>query len=453
MAPSFLIFGDQLLVAAGNWIFWMVISRIASISEIGNATTIFSLLLFSSTVAQLGLEYPLLKRTLTAKGSTFTSAIVIELLITISLIPIVIYSLNIIYGQISTDLIWLTICILLSSSVSFVAKYTLLGVYGAKEILIIDIAGTIVKFVAGYTAVTLGYGTNGILFAFLAQFFLMMLISFPIVKAKLGSTVYKISRTKEILKDSVINTPAKFSRTLLFSLSVVLLASFGISESEIGVFYIVMMISLVAGGLVSGISYMVLPPSSSQADLSSNSLRIGLSLTVPLIVALVSAPDSILSLLGTQYIEGSTSLIILSIGIVPASVVMMSISRCNSNGDNRTLLAIGISEIIIFLISFVILVPIYGIVGCSISMLLTFLGTSVQSIKVLGGSAMRLTLNALLAIGTGWAVNISLTHLTDINVFISTSISIVISVFILIKLRSITSSEIYRFATSVLARK
>ena len=57
-----LLFLDQLLVAIGNWIYWVLISKINSTSEIGQATTIYSLALLVTTITQLGLEYPILKR-------------------------------------------------------------------------------------------------------------------------------------------------------------------------------------------------------------------------------------------------------------------------------------------------------------------------------------------------------------------------------------------------------
>src|SRR2546422_11577139 len=57
-----LLFTDQLIVAAGGWVYWLMISKFATTSEIGHATALYSLVLIINTVIQLGLEYPLLKR-------------------------------------------------------------------------------------------------------------------------------------------------------------------------------------------------------------------------------------------------------------------------------------------------------------------------------------------------------------------------------------------------------
>lgn len=425
----------------------MVISRIATISDVGGATTVYSLLLLTTTIAQMGLEYPLLKRTLGGKESIFSSALVIELAIITASIPLVIYSLNLLNVENLQELTWVATGILVFSSVNFVIRFYLLSAYGAKQVLIIDIVGMFVKFAVGYAMVASGYGMNGILVAFLFQFLSMTLISIPIIRLKLGGTTYRISHIMDILKDAVLNTPAKFSRTLIFSLSVVLLASIGMSETDIGIFYIIIMISIVAGGLVSGISYMILPSSPGSVDLSSDSLRVGLSLTVPLIVGLVTAPEMVLSLIGEHYTIGSMALVILALGIVPSSVVMVGISRCNTIGDNKGLVIIGLVQIILFLIFFMIFVPVYGILGAALSMTLSFVGTSIQSMRVLGAASIRYAIISALAIGAGWSISFISNHVIGFELVISTVISIIVSILIIFMLKNISPGEMYSILT------
>src|SRR6476659_1012199 len=106
--------------------------------------------------------------------------------------------------------------------------------------------------------------------------------------------------------------PLKLSRTFIFSLSIVLLAYFGVRASEVGEFYIALLISVFGGSLVTSMAYMVIPASSiSKTDLTSSSLRFGISLTAPIIAALITSPKFILSLLGSQYLSAETILIAL----------------------------------------------------------------------------------------------------------------------------------------------
>ena len=169
---------------------------------------------------------------------------------------------------------------------------------------------------------------------------------------------------------------------LILSLSVVLLASFGISSSEIGIFYVALMVSIVAaGGLASSMAYMVIPASAaSKTDLSSSSARIGVSLTAPLVAALITSPKFILSIIGPQYVSAQTILLILSIAILPTAITMNAISKFNNLNDSRKLIAIGSTEILTFLISFFILIEPYGTLGAAFSTLIAFVSSSILSI-------------------------------------------------------------------------
>ena len=61
VTPGFLLFLDNLVVSIAGWIYWVVISKLTSASELGLAVTVYSLVLLVTTIIQLGLEYPLLK--------------------------------------------------------------------------------------------------------------------------------------------------------------------------------------------------------------------------------------------------------------------------------------------------------------------------------------------------------------------------------------------------------
>ena len=62
VSPAVILFIDQLVVAAGGWLYWIVLTKIVSTSVVGQVTTAFSFVILASTLIQLGLEYPLLKR-------------------------------------------------------------------------------------------------------------------------------------------------------------------------------------------------------------------------------------------------------------------------------------------------------------------------------------------------------------------------------------------------------
>ena len=454
MGSSAVLFADQLLVAATNWIFWLVITAMTSSSNIGSATTVYSLVLLTTTITQLGLEYPILKRTLESKTHIFLTTLSIELLLVGLSLPFIILMLDVLYQSSLKEFTWLAIGMLLFFSTSFISRYCLLGIYGAKQVLVIDVVGTLVRFAVGYSLIALGYGTYAILLAFLVQLGLMTMISLPMIKQKLGFKVGTLIDSKRILKDAVVNAPAKFSRMLIFNISVILLASFGVNQSEVGIFYIILMISIVAGGLTTSISYMMIPASfASRKDLSLDSLRFALSLTTPLIVALVTAPSYVLSLLGEVYTVGTSTLVILAISILPSSVVMISISRFNQLGDTRSLIFIGAFQISLFLVGFIILVPALGMAGCAISMLIAFIASSILCLRGSSRSTVRYLINTCIALGASVSLGFTVNYSLGVNPMAGILISIASSIVIIIGMKNISIGEIKSLIGVLVERK
>ena len=327
VASGLWLFFDQILIAVGGWAFWLLIFRLTTSSEIGQATTVYSLVFLFSTIMQLGLEYPLLKKASRVGSSpVFGTILVIELLILAFSVPVIIYAINNLFQKSLAEFTWIAVGILIASTIGFVSRYALLGTSDIKSILIIDASGIITKFILGYVLLTMGFAGLGILLSFFIQELLMMSASIAVATRRLGLSLGSLKYTREIIIEGLVNSLSKFSRMLVVSISVVLLASFGIDDSDIGVFYVASMISIIAGALASSIAYMVIPASTiSKSDLSHDSLRISLSLISPLIVSLIVAPKFILSLFGDQYVAAR---------ILVAGPKYWNFARCYNNKHN-----------------------------------------------------------------------------------------------------------------------
>ena len=111
----------------------MLISKITSTSEIGQATIVYSLVILVTTLTQLGLEYPLLKKSSTHQSQILGTVLVIELAITLASIPIVIYIVNNFYQQHLQGFAWITVGLILLSSASFATRFALLGISDVKK--------------------------------------------------------------------------------------------------------------------------------------------------------------------------------------------------------------------------------------------------------------------------------------------------------------------------------
>jgi O-antigen/teichoic acid export membrane protein len=240
--------------------------------------------------------------------------------------------------------------------------------------------------------------------------------------------------------------PSILSKTVIGSLSVVLLASYGIVSSEIGVFYIALMISIIAGGLVSSTAYMVIPASSiSQTDLTSGSIRIGISFTAPIVSLLLAAPSFLLSLIGPGYASGQTVLLVLAIGILPFAILTNSISRFNYLGMSKKLLCIGSLQMITFIVGFIFLVPQFSIEGAALSI---FLSYSISCIPALIWSEkvlLRYLANACFAVLCGWgASNIFGLMIPEgiVNELIEVLTSIIVTLVIIFLLKNTSITEV-----------
>jgi O-antigen/teichoic acid export membrane protein len=449
---SLFLFLDQLLVAIGNWIYWMLISRISSTSEIGQATAIYSLAVLVTTITQLGLEYPLLKKSSTRQPQILGTALLIEIVITLASVPIVLYTVNILYQEHLQGFAWIAIGMIILSSVGFVARFALLGTSDVKIVLIIDILGFAVKFAVGYVLVSMGLGVFGVLMSILFNILLVSSAALFAVSKRLTFSFGNMKYFKEIIRDALANMPSKLSRVLIFSLSIVLVAYFGISSSDIGIFYLALMISIVAGGLTSSMAFMIIPPSSvAKTDLSSSSLRIGLSFTAPLIAALIVAPKSILSTIGPQYMPAETILLVLSFGILPSAITINTVSKFNNLNKPGRLISIGLTEILTFLAAFFFLVPHYGILGAAFSIDIAFVSSCLLSLFWSERIVMRYLVISIIAVATGTVAGRLIGLIVGIYPLAEILVSIGVTLMIVIALRNTSIIEIRQLVKAILS--
>jgi O-antigen/teichoic acid export membrane protein len=442
---SLLLFVDQLVVGAGGWVYWLIISKLASTSEIGLATTVYNLVILIATVVELGLDYPLLKRSSIDRSRLLGTALFLELLITLAAIPVLIYILDSVYAESLQSFSWIAALMLILISLGFVSRFALLGISNVRTVLIVDTLSTGAKFITGFALVAFGFGVFGMLLSFLLQTIIIAGVILWIASKRLGIQLGDVKYAIELLRDGLINMPSKLSKTLIFSLSVVLLAYAGIASSDVGIFYIALMISMYGGSLISSMAYMVVPASTmSKTDLSFGSSRIALSLTAPLVAGLIAAPQLVLSVIGAEYTAGESLLVVLAIAILPFSVVTNAISKFNYLCHARKLLAIGSIQVSVFLIAFFALVPYYQTLGASISILLAYSVASIPAIFWTERALTRYIANSGLAIMIGGISGFGLSLLgTSLVVqFVSLVVSIAITLVLIIALKNTSINEI-----------
>jgi O-antigen/teichoic acid export membrane protein len=438
--PSILLFLDQFLIGVGGWVYWLAIPRFTTAAQIGEATTVYSLTIVITTLIQLGFEYPLLKHAQDDRSRIFGTALGIELAITIATVPLILY-LMIGYGF-TMDLVWLALGLIIVGPLGFVSRFALLGMSNARTVLLYDILGIMVKFATGIILVGAGYGAVGILSSFVLGTAITsigtLLYSTKHFNFRFGNALF----AKDVLRDSVINIPSKLSRMFVLSMSVLLLASFGISKAETGIFYVAVMISIAVAGFASSMAFMAIPASSkSKIDFSAGSLRLGLSYTAPVVVVLIVAPSAVLSIIGSEYVAASTTLVILSAGVLPSVVVSNLVSKLNTAKKYRQLMAIGTTQLATFVILFFILVPSLGPEGASYSITISFVIAALIGFVWLDKTSRKHVLVAVLSIACSSLAAILVQNALNLHAIATIVVGVIICLSILFKLGNTSVRE------------
>jgi O-antigen/teichoic acid export membrane protein len=442
--PGFLLSLDLLLISFINWLFWLLVSKLVSVTEVGEATTVYSYAVLTSAIVMFGLEYSLVKTASKDRSRILGTAMTLQLAITAVSIPILLHFLNGIYQGDLDELSLIAVGILIFSCQRYITRFVLLGVLDAKSVLVINLIGAVIQLVSGISLAISGFGAWGILVSFFLNMVFVTALSFVVARRSFKLRVGDVSYIRKILKDALINAPTPLAKTVIYSLSIVLLASFGTGHAEVGIFYIAMMVSIVAGGFAGNIAYMAIPASSTaRKDLSNESLRLGLSLTAPLIAALIIEPGAVLSIIGPEYISADLVLRTLSIGIIPYIIVVNAISKFNNVGRSREIVVVGSIKILVFLLSFTILVPIYGILGAAYSILIASLTAAIPSLMWSERILMIPISKSIASIVIGFILGYALSSVyTSLSPTIVIFVSVVVTISALFGLKNTSASEL-----------
>lgn len=427
-------------------------SRLTTTSEIGLATSAFGVVTLVSTITLLGMEYTIIKNTFHQRSQILGTTITIELILNIACIPILLYYFNYTSNGLLRELTLPAIGIFIFSSMRYILRFALLGISKAKSVLLINSAGTGVQLVIGFILVSLDLGSFGIILSLLMQLLLITTLSLIEARKSLKFKFGNISYFGAIIKDSLINTPSQLSRVIMFSLSIVLLTSLGINQSEIGIFYMALMISFVVGGFAANIALMTLPSSShKQIDVSTDSTRIGLSLSAPLVTLMIVSPKIVLSLIGPAYISAQTILVVLAAGIIPQIIVINVIAKFNNLNKQGKIILIGAIQVGVFVISFILLTPSYGTLGTAYSILIAYFVTFVVSLVW----SDRILLKYLLISGTSVLSGVLISyplHWVSANSYLITLIPPVITIALVFTLRGTSFEEIRQLASGFVGK-
>ena len=426
----------SLLVAILAWLFWVIAARTAPSEDIGLAASILSISTVFSALAMIGIEYPLLKNSSRSK-SYFGSAIIIEFIIHLSIIPILILSL----GDFSDWLIFLAIIIMIQGLFSTIPRFCLLGTLATKQVIIFDLLGAAIRIILLIMFLTLNFGANGILLAFIVQSIIVIPFLFHLSVKKFGLKIQK-QILFSMLKEGFANFPTKISGVLQFYGIIMILIFLGFSFEDIAgitlAFTFFRFILFIPGGF----AILAIPASSLEGkDLSSTSVKIGMAVAAPLIVLTILIPELILSVYESQYVKFSEILYLLGFALIPAILTINVRTFLNNTSKYKQLSVLGIIEGTIIVLVLVFFAEILGNVVVSYSILSAFIVSGIMAFIFATNSIRRIfllcSLSIILGIIGGYLVNQVIP-----NDYIIGTVGITITIISLFLLRVITRKDL-----------
>jgi len=423
--------------------------------EIGKATSVYSFVILISAITTLGLEYSLVKKSSSLRSHVLGTSIVIELSIIAASIPLILFFVKSLYEGSLSSFAFLAVGLLIFYSQRNIMRFILLGNRDATSILRINLTGSVIQLVTGYVLVYMGFGAAGILASFLLQFIIVTVLSFIVARKSFEFRINDLRYAKAILMDALANTPNSLSKVVIYSLSVVLLASIGINQSDVGTYYIALMISLIAGGFAGNIALMVIPASSlARSDLSVDSTRLGLSFTAPLVAALMVAPGPILGIIGPEYAEAGQLLLVLAVAIIPYVIVVNAISRFNNLGKTRKIISLGTIQLVVFLVLFFSLTPYYGTMGSALAILMASVAAAIPAMMWSERLLFRYVFLSCMSLTVGLVIGYMVTLLMQSNISSAVSIAsaIAVTMSMILLLRVTSANEISLMVTGIMKK-
>jgi O-antigen/teichoic acid export membrane protein len=448
-----------------GYFFWLVMSKITTPTIIGSSSALISLAAIFSTVITVGVpsgvqrflgksfsQQKLEDTKLFVKGSLL---LVSAGIFVSSLIMLV--ARDWIYVLFRVDFASLVVSILLigSTALSLLLRSIVVASLKTKIITIVSIISTVAKFAIAVILVLMGTGALGITIGFTSfpiltsvlLIFTTVMILFKLpTQNKPASTLSHA--LKNLLTVSMTFWIPSVIATIGFQLGTIVV--FGTQGAyQAGLYFVALSIVTGISLVMTVLSTIAFPAMSAMTDgrkrMAWRIIKLTLITTLPFSSAIIFYSREIMQLFGAGYIEGSSTLEILLLSILPNAIVGGITILVFSYGNNKQVLMLGLASSLPRTILYFLLVPIYGGVGAAITYLIGSLIGFVLSIIIAKKVKMRVLwkdLGYVILIPTILAF---LLYYIGINYIIGIVLTLVISYLIFLKIRIIDKYDLADF--------
>lgn len=202
-----------------------------------------------------------------------------------------------------------------------------------------------------------------------------------------AATIFELKPQKEAISISTVEliktaSPLLFSGLFMYLLNYTNVILLGImtNDEQVGIYNIAYKIGSVGFLVIVSVSTIITPKTaelygqgniSQLKKLTHNSTRLIAVLSLPIVLMLILFSNYILSFWGTEVVVGSTTLIIVSIGVLFSAIAGNVDQILNMTENQHILRNITIFSFFVNLILSYVLIPNYGIEGAAIASLIT----------------------------------------------------------------------------------
>ena len=403
---SFVIFIFKILGAISLFSIYIMIPRYYGVETFGIFNLIFALLMIGTVISRIGLDIYVIRIIPTLKNeqkkiSLFLKAVLKILFITSLMVTLLIFFISNIIDQYLFKSIdasaYLTVLALM------ILPYTFFNVLvevfrGLDDIKIYSFFrnlsqnGSIALLLAISIFFSLNYHPVYILFTAIGIITISLIFVLYKFLKKRNITIFKDGQYNEnILKHSY---PMFLTASIMFIMGYIdsFMISYYLNEYQVGIYGACISLSMIITFIPMAIGSYI-SPKVSQAyanndkqkvkDIFNDSLKLIATTTVPVFLIILYFSNYFLGLFGTTFTVATSTLLIVSIGFLSESLCGPVGFILNMTDNQHIFMKILIIALLMNIIFNALLIPIYGINGAAIALLLSMLFWTISSLAIL----------------------------------------------------------------------
>ena len=358
------IFLSSLTVSLSGFVFWLVVTKLVGAESIGIASVVVSSASIAATLTSAGMNIAVIRES-AAKGPRTLSVSLLLAVVAGAVAASV--SVPLIGGLGYSYLATYTTLLALLSTVSIALTCSLIGLERFGSYFTAVAAGSVAKLGVGVALAAMGLGFAAPILGYLAHPLTSSIAALAFLALSISRIAYP---SREDLRSlamlTLSNYPYAISNQLLTMLSVYIFAYLVREAAPTGILYISMMVALAVSAIPNSLLRAALPIGTRRnTEPFAESLRIGLVLATPIVVAVIAAPRTILTIINPELVEGADTLRIMMLSITPLATLTATITKLNKETNTKMLTTIGVVRLAILVAILPSLTKTLGITGAA----------------------------------------------------------------------------------------